>query len=157
MLKKYINADLLKEKLNGFTDCHIDRTSISREYECGYDDCLTAVQDAISDIIVTENSNMEKITFEQFINIFNFRFFNEQIYTEKDKYDTKPVRFYFGERDDEWFEYGLYDFGGNAWNIAQKTLSKAICKSHIDIMTYDDDLGILKVYLELPENCDKEK
>lgn len=105
----------------------------------------------------SKSSDMKKITFEQFINIFNFRFFNEQIYAEKDKYDTKVVRFYFGERDDEWFEYGLYDFGGDVWNVAQKTLSKAICKSHIDIMTYDDGLGILKVYLELPENCDKEK
>ena len=45
-MKKYIDADLLKEKLNNF----IDMNQIYTDYNCGYDDCLTAVQDTISDI-----------------------------------------------------------------------------------------------------------
>lgn len=45
--KKYIDADLLEECLNVFINmkpCYID------DYDCGYDDCFTAVQDIISDI-----------------------------------------------------------------------------------------------------------
>lgn len=45
-MKKYIDADLLKEKLNNF----IDMNQTYTDYNCGYDDCLTAVQDTISDI-----------------------------------------------------------------------------------------------------------
>ena len=54
--KKYIDADLLEECLNVFINtkpCYID------DYDCGYDDCFTAVQDTISDIPtadVTEGS-----------------------------------------------------------------------------------------------------
>lgn len=100
-----------------------------------------------------ECNNIQGITFKQFINAFNFRMFNEQTYAESDRYDTKVVRFYFGELDYQWFEYGLYDFGADTWDIVQKTLSKDICKSRISTMTYDDTLGVLKVYLELPKNC----
>lgn len=45
-MKKYIDVDLLKEKLDSF----IDMSSTYTDYNCGYDDCLTAVQDTISDM-----------------------------------------------------------------------------------------------------------
>lgn len=44
-MTNYINADLLKEKLNSFI-----MSSAYTDYNCGYSDCLTAVQDTISDI-----------------------------------------------------------------------------------------------------------
>ena len=46
-MKRYIDADLLKEKLGAFID---DADQNYTAYKCGYDDCLTAVQDTISDI-----------------------------------------------------------------------------------------------------------
>ncbi len=45
-MKKYIDVALLKEKLNSF----IDMSPTYTDYNCGYDDCLTAVQDIISDM-----------------------------------------------------------------------------------------------------------
>ena len=45
-MKKYIDVDLLKEKLNSF----VDMSPTYTDYNCGYDDCMTAVQDTISDI-----------------------------------------------------------------------------------------------------------
>lgn len=45
-MKKYIDVDLLKENLDSF----IDMSSTYTDYNCGYDDCLTAVQDTISDM-----------------------------------------------------------------------------------------------------------
>lgn len=44
-MKRYIDVDLLNKKLDSF-DTETTRT----EYNCGYSDCLTAVQDTISDI-----------------------------------------------------------------------------------------------------------
>ena len=46
-MTKYINADLLKENLDSFFDM---TPSYTADYDCGYDDCLTAVQDTISDM-----------------------------------------------------------------------------------------------------------
>lgn len=47
---EYIDVNLLKEKLNSF----IDLNQIYTDYNRGYDDCLTAVQDTISDIPIAE-------------------------------------------------------------------------------------------------------
>lgn len=46
-MKKYIDVDLLKEILNGFLNT---TPSDTLDYDCGYDDCVTAVQDTISDM-----------------------------------------------------------------------------------------------------------
>lgn len=43
--KRYIDVDLLNKKLDSF-----DTEATCTEYNCGYSDCLTAVQDTISDI-----------------------------------------------------------------------------------------------------------
>ena len=48
-MKRYIDVDLLNKKLDSF-DTEATRT----EYNCGYGDCLTAVQDTISDIPVAD-------------------------------------------------------------------------------------------------------
>lgn len=45
-MKKYIDADKLKEKLDSF----ISMNETYTDYNCGYDDCLTAVQDTLADI-----------------------------------------------------------------------------------------------------------
>lgn len=45
--KKYIDADLLKEYLNVFINT---QPSCIDDYECGYDDCFTTVQNMIPNI-----------------------------------------------------------------------------------------------------------
>lgn len=45
-MSRYIDADKLKEKLDSFVSMNETYT----DYNCGYDDCLTAVQDTLSDI-----------------------------------------------------------------------------------------------------------
>ncbi len=46
-MKKYIDAGLLKKVLNGFLNT---TPHYILDYDCGFDDCVTAVQDTISDI-----------------------------------------------------------------------------------------------------------
>lgn len=45
-MRRYIDADKLKEKLDSF----ISMNETYTDYNCGYDDCLTAVQDTLADI-----------------------------------------------------------------------------------------------------------
>lgn len=45
-MNRYIDADKLKEKLDSFVSMNETYT----DYNCGYDDCLTAVQDTLADI-----------------------------------------------------------------------------------------------------------
>ena len=45
-MSRYIDADKLKEKLDSF----ISMNETYTDYNCGYDDCLTAVQDTLADI-----------------------------------------------------------------------------------------------------------
>lgn len=55
-MSRYIDADKLKEKLDSFVSMNETYT----DYNCGYDDCLIAVQDTLSDIptvAVTESKH----------------------------------------------------------------------------------------------------
>ena len=45
-MSRYIDVDKLKEKLDSF----VSMSETYTDYNCGYDDCLTAVQDTLSDI-----------------------------------------------------------------------------------------------------------
>lgn len=45
-MSRYIDADKLKEKLDSFVSMNETYT----DYNCGYDDCLIAVQDTLADI-----------------------------------------------------------------------------------------------------------
>lgn len=91
---------------------------------------------------------MKDITFEQFIETFNFRDLNEYASSERDKHDTKIIRVYINDDLDEWFEFGIYDFGIHTWDLVKKVLHPDICKSSVDCMTYDTGLDLLKVYLQ---------
>lgn len=95
----------------------------------------------------------ERITFEQFIKTFNFRdyagYSNEY---KKDIYDTKIVRIhlpydYDEYKDDEWFEFGVYDFSEKeyTWDICKKIFNEKILKSYvcsIGYNFYDNDLAL---------------
>lgn len=45
-MSRYIDAEKLKEKLDNF----ISMSQTYTEYDCGYDDCFTAIQDTLADI-----------------------------------------------------------------------------------------------------------
>lgn len=95
---------------------------------------------------------MKAITFEQFIQTFNFRYYRDDVTSEKDRMDTVNIRIYpYSEprKNDYWFEFGAYDYGiPNAWQIASKVLNDKILKSYIETIQYDTDLGCVQVWLQ---------
>ena len=90
---------------------------------------------------------MNAITFEQFINTFNFRHINECVQYEEEQYDTKIIRIYIDGEKYTWFEFGVYDFGMHTFELVRRCLNDKICKSYIDSITYDERIGVLKIYL----------
>lgn len=91
---------------------------------------------------------MKAITFEQFINTFNFRDINEYAQSEREQRDTKIIRIYIDDDMCNWFELGVYDFGIRTWELIQRCLNAEICKSYVGSITYDTNIDVLKVYLQ---------
>lgn len=98
---------------------------------------------------------MNNITFEQFIKTFNFRYVND--IKSKGDYDndTCIVRIYpptdeFKAHNNDWFEFGLYDFGEkeSTWDRCKKVLAPEILNSFIDTFQYNPDYNnVVTVYL----------
>lgn len=92
---------------------------------------------------------MQAITFEQFIETFSFRHYNQYAESERDKRDSKMVRFYIDDENlDNWFELGLYDYSNTTWRLVKRILSKEILQSYVSSMTYNTGLDTLEVYLQ---------
>lgn len=100
---------------------------------------------------------MKAITFEQFIDTFNFRDFNEYGNNDEEKFDSKIVRFYLDETCRDWFEFGVYDFGTSSWDIIKRVLNKKIVNSKVMSMTFDSTTGVFKVYLETGDDENKDR
>lgn len=92
---------------------------------------------------VSVKHSIPKITFEQFVQLYDFR--SGSSYLED--YNTKIIRIHYGNKSDDWFEFGIYDWDSNKLSRIHKILDKRICNSYIDYCTCDEELGILHVFL----------
>ena len=103
-------------------------------------------------------SNVSKsITFRQFIETFNFRLYNTYGETDNEKYDTKIIRIYTSDdvcKSNNWFEFGIFDFGGDTWEFTKTVLSERIYNSEISGITYNTSTDKLEIYLKY--DCNKE-
>lgn len=54
-IHRYIDIDILMNKIKDFKDS--DPSELNSYYDCGYSDCLTAIEDLISDMPVIEIRN----------------------------------------------------------------------------------------------------
>lgn len=92
---------------------------------------------------------MDKITFEQFLQTYNFRYVSEN---SKEEFNSQIVRIYPPTDQMErhrWFELGIYDFGEDEYklDIAKQCLSKEILNSYVEFFCLTEDLDELVVYL----------
>ena len=97
----------------------------------------------------------KRITFEQFIKTYNFRYVNRLNRDNVDN-DTCIIRIYPPTRDfdrDKWFEFGVYDFGRDdyKWEICKEVLSKEILKSYVECISYNEDYNVV-VTIHLTKN-----
>ena len=87
----------------------------------------------------------KRITFEQFIRTFNFRYcagYSNEF--KKDIWDTQIIRIhlpydYDEYKDNEWFEFGVYDFSETEykWDICKKVFNEEILKSYVSSIGYN--------------------
>lgn len=91
---------------------------------------------------------MNAITFKQFMETFNFRDFNPAGTTEDSKYNSKIIRIYVDECE-AWFDFGIDAFHSKSLQrLLEKIFSKDIIQSTVSSMTYINEIGMLKIYLE---------
>lgn len=93
---------------------------------------------------------MKRITFKQFIYTYNFRYIADKSKEPYDE-DTTIIRIYLPSEDcnkDEWFEFGINNFGNNTWKICERIFSKEILESYIESIGYNEDIeNVVTVYL----------
>ena len=91
---------------------------------------------------------MNQITFKQFIRTYNFRYIVEND-KERDGMDrtTNIVRIYYGNSPEDWFEFGVYDYGEYTWDNVKEILSPQICNMSVKFFYYDQDMGRFNVHL----------
>ena len=85
---------------------------------------------------------MKKITFEQFIQTYNFRRTYEDL-----TYDTKIIRVYLSDKADNWFEFSIYDFDSEKWIKCLNILSSKVLDSEISSFSWDDNNNVFSVFL----------
>lgn len=92
---------------------------------------------------------MKRITFEQFIKSYNFRHLtNNPTTVDGYDYDTSIIRIYFDdETNDDWFEFGIYNFGRNTWGNTKKVLNPKILNMYVYQFKYDIDAERFEVRL----------
>lgn len=104
---------------------------------------------------------MKAITFKQFMLTYNFRQYNNECRFENDKYNTDTIRIKYKKDnsvfDYDWFEFGIYDFGGNYKKLEQikEIFSEKILNMYVDGFSYNEDLGVFEVYLSDDEDIDE--
>lgn len=94
---------------------------------------------------------MDNITFKQFINNFNFRYFRDWD-NGANYYDTKIIRIFPPLKEyskDVWFDFGIYDFCNKetTLELLETILTKEILNSYVSSIDYDDKLEIIQIYL----------
>ncbi len=92
---------------------------------------------------------MKRITFEQFIKSYNFRYCtNNPAKPNNCDYDTIAIRIYFDdETNNDWFEFGIYDFGYDTWENTKKVLNPKILGMYVGQLRYDIDAERFEVHL----------
>lgn len=92
---------------------------------------------------------MKRITFEQFIKSYNFRYItNNPARVDNRDYDTGIIRIYFDDDiNNDWFEFGIYDFGHDTWGNTKKVLDPAILNMYVEQFRYDMDVDRFEVHL----------
>lgn len=101
---------------------------------------------------------MTPISFEQFIKTFNFRAYRRDCDNEMNAQDTYAVRFYLGDYDtDDWFEYGVWDYGVDTWDIVQRSLHPNVTNSYVSEIKYNEDVSVLEVHLTSVETREEMK
>lgn len=84
------------------------------------------------------------ITLEQLLNLYNFRRIDEDR-TDYNKYDTDIVRINYGDSMDDYFEFGIYDFGGDTDERIPKILTRELLDTPVDSFRVSNDIVMINI------------
>lgn len=104
---------------------------------------------------------MKAITFKQFMLTYNFRQYNNDCLCEKDRYNTSIIRINYKNEntvfDYDWFEFGIYDFGGDCKKLEQikHIFGANILNAYVSSFGYNEDLEVFEIYLSDDKEIDE--
>ena len=130
----------------------MDNNNISGKHENGN------MNNQIGENVKKEEMNKTDRTIElkypklyNFLLLYNFRNFYVNEDDNQEVYDTKTIRIYFNEENqkDDWFEFGIYDFGSDTKKKKDitKVISTSLLNMHVYSIRVDNDSSVLNVYL----------
>lgn len=80
----------------------------------------------------------------------NFRRINKDVPQDSYFYfDAKSVRIYLDVKE-PYFDFGVYDFGEYTFDIIERALHPDILEKEVESITYEEDIQMLAIYLEVP-------
>lgn len=87
----------------------------------------------------------------EFIDIYNFRNYRDELKSENNKYDTEIIRVYFDTfiGTNHYIEFGIYDFSEDTYKqgIYEKFIDKKMLERKIESMYFDYDLNTFCIHL----------
>ena len=106
---------------------------------------------------------MKSITFKQFMLTYNFRQYNGECESERNKYNTSIIRINYDDGECtslyKWFEFGMYDFGCNPskLELLEIIFSDTILNSYVSDFGYNEELEVFEISLNIiPDIYDME-
>lgn len=100
---------------------------------------------------------MNKFTLKQFLDIYNFRNYRDNLKFDNNKYDTNIIRIYLTDDiggSSRYIEFGIYDYSEEEYkeDIYREFINKKILEKEIVGMSFDYDLETFCVTLKGEEN-----
>lgn len=85
---------------------------------------------------------------ENVLDLINFRKINvDEEPMSYYYFDSMSVRIYLDKKD-PYFDFGVYDFGENTYNIIKEVLNSDLLNRKVESITYEEEINMLAIYLE---------
>lgn len=84
------------------------------------------------------------IKLKEFLSLYNFRRIDEER-MDFNKYDTDIVRIIYGDSMNDYFEFGIYDFGGDTEKRIARVLSKELLDCPVDSFRVSDETLVINI------------
>ena len=93
-----------------------------------------------------------KLTLADFLDLYNFRNYRDELKFDSNKYDTYNIRIYLCDsiNSSRYVEFGIYDYSEDEYKkeIYEEFINKEILKREVSNMSFDYDLETFCIWLK---------
>jgi len=85
------------------------------------------------------------------LKIYNFRNYKPEL-SSPYGYDTTIVRIVSVEENEEWFEFGVYDYAQENKSLVSRFINPTILECEVESFRMNSELGIVEIFIEQPSD-----